>query len=431
MDSLIFNTKYDCKTERGYFSNTNENLVNISFDNQGLFWSEDRREKTIKSLLNLHKGYRIMQITKEEAEKRKKFHETKTTDIFYQFKNFIGDLPLKYTHFQVRKNFYLLNGKEIAYSKRFGIQSYNIVTKKSQTLCALSSDDERDPNKGMICFDVIKLINGDYLICTGKCDGSVGLYKISGNEMRRVKDYKNNVVPKFDNFLSKVISFGDEVEVFTNYVKFLNKNGDIYLLTTSNDGNIRIFDLNDEMKLLNIYKNDSAVNNCDFNSTGDILGVVGDTQYVDIFDTKSNKKIKNFKAHYDYGIVLKFRPDSSNLFATGAQDFNCNIWDIRKIEEQDKKGKSVKTLCGFFDSIGDLLFTNDKKDNFLIFAENANYLHVYNLEHDTIQTLSYFGSLCGLAYDNDLSQIYLGYEENKPGILVYDMIKPRLENNFI
>lgn len=433
-----FNSIPEIKKNREYFYETNENLLNISYDSQGLFWNTNDRERQFKSRKLYHHGYRCVPlITTEEKKNRRLFHKTKKCDIFFQYKQLYSNIPVKYTHFQVRKNFYLLKNQynifnELIYSKPYGIESFNTINQRQQTLCSLSSEDENNFQKQMICFDVVRKSNGDYLICTGRCDGSVNLYTISQSEIERVKEYKTNITPKFENFLSKTISEGNSSDILTNFVKFLISGDQVHLLTTGNDGFIQIFDLNDDMKITFQIKCDYAINNCNFNETGNILGCVGDSVYVDLLDMRCKEKVNQFKSHLDYGIVLKFQPGYEHVFATGNQDYSCKIWDMRNLSsnfDSNKMEQPLKFLSGYFESIGDLLFSSNNKTNeqFLIFAENADYLHVYNLKYDRIQTLNYLGEFAGLTYDDNLSKIYLGYQDLKQGILVYDQIKPYID----
>jgi WD40 repeat protein len=416
---------------RQFFQSINDNLIDITNDIQGFQFSDNLRERNFSQRLKNHMGYRCVEPNEVEYSERTNFHKYINRDIFFQFKKYIPNLPIKYTHFQVRKNFIMPsdnegNGVEIVYSKRFGIESYNLVTGKQQTLCILSSIDELDASKEMICFDVIKNLGGDYIICSGRADGSVSLYNISRSELDRVKEYKSNIVPKFDNFLSKVISHGNSDEILTNYVKFIKRGNAYNLLTTGNDGWVRIFDLNENFKIVNQIKADYAVNNCDFNLSENIIGCVGDSVYVEMLDIRTSKQFLKFKSHYDYGIALKFQPERDYIFATGNQDYTCKIWDLRKIYG-NTESTPLTYLAGNFESIGDLCFSKNRNEKFLIYAENADYLHIYSLKSQALQTLSYLSNMSGLIYNNITSEIYLGVENgnNGGGIIFYDTIKKR------
>lgn len=426
VQNLIFEENEEFNN-RKFYQTTNDNLINITHCTQDINWVSDARLNFQKRKLMHHHGFRCVEpIQVTEVNFRNNFHSTKQTDIFYQFKTFYKSLPIKITHFQVRKNFYLLDSKELIYPKKMGIESFNIVTNKKQTLCLLNSIDDNPEHNYMICFDAVKNSHGDYIICIGKSDGSVKLFKVPYEEINRLKEYKNDIIPKFDLFLTKIISDGTNEEVFTNYVRFINNGNE--LVTTGNDGYIRIFDLNKNFNKKNEYKVNFPVNHCDMNFSENILGCIGDSRDVELLDTKSKMKINQFVAHNDYGVVLKFQPESDNIFATGNQDYSCKLWDLRKINYENQNNNStancVKTLCGHFDSIGDLSFVKNK---FLIYCENTDYVHCYNIQNNTIQTLSYLGNFAGLAVNDRNQNFYIGTEETSySGILAYEKIRNNL-----
>ena len=435
-NNIDYNSFYKDRTNRAYFSNTNENLLCIKQDSQGYNWTDDFFERTFKSRLNDHRAFRCVKpISSSEKLEREKFHISKKTDIFFQYKFFVPNIKIKYAHFQVRKNFHMLTndhgqGTELVYGKKYGIESFNLVNKKTQTLCSLSQQEELDSNKQMICFDVMKKDNGDYLICLGQADGSLNLYNVSNSEMKRVKRYKTDIMPKFENYLTKVIAEGNTSDLLTCHVRFINKNNNSYLLTTCNDGCVKLFDMNEGMNLMQVFKSNFPVNHCDFNSKEDILGCVGDSKFVELYDVKTSKMNIRFTAHNDFGTSLKFKPESDYIFATANQDYSCKIWDVRKLnQDKDKMFTPVKFLSGYFENVGDLFFTKNSKEQFLFFAENADYLHIYNMKHDTIQTTRYLGYYCGMAYEEWTERIYLGIEggDQFSGIMCYDKV---CSNNF-
>jgi WD40 repeat protein len=424
------------KLDRNFFLETRNNIVNIAYDTQGNNWNSEDRERSFTMRLRNHLGYRnVSPIPSVEITQRRDFHQKKKTDIFFQFKRFYTKIPIKITHFQVRKNFYLSQcGSEIVYSKKFGIESFNLIKQKQQTLSALSMEDETNPDKSMICFDITKNINGDYIICIGRSDGTVNLYKISRDELEKLKNLKYNKTPNYDNYLTKVISQGEASDILTNYVRFISDKGNdcekSLLLTTNNDGHVRIFDLNNDMKQIKDFKGDAPINHCDFNCMGNVLACIGDSVNVEIFDANTCHKVNKYVAHYDYGTVIKFKPNNEYVYASGNQDFSAKIWDFRYLTQSSlhvsNLFKATKTLFGHFDSIGDLLFIDANKnfnEDLIVYAENADYLHIYNMKSESVQTLSYLGYFAGMAYNPHNSSIFIGVEDyNLGGVLCYDSI---------
>src|SRR5690606_34833895 len=136
-------------------------------------------------------------------------------------------------------------------------------------------------------------------------------------------------------------------------------------------------DMNEDMKIIKQFKSEFPVNHCDFNKNEDILACVGDSTFVELYDTRTCNLITQFNSHYDYGVALKFQPGSENIFATGNQDFSCKLCDVRKLnQDKSKMFTPIKFLSGYFENIGDLCFTKNSKEPFLMFAENADYLHI-------------------------------------------------------
>jgi WD40 repeat protein len=425
------------KLERNFFYQTSNNIVNVTYDTQGNYWNSEDRDRSLNTRLRNHQGFRnVSPISSIEISQRRDFHQKKKTDICYQFKKFYSKIPIKITHFQVRKNFYLSPcGSEIIYSKKFGIESFNLIKHKQQTLSALSMEDENNPDKSMICFDITKNLDGDYIICIGRSDGTVNLYKITRDELEKLKNLKFNKTPNYENYLTKVISQGEASDILTNYVRFISDKGNDseknLLLTTNNDGHVRIFDLRNDMKQIKDFKGDAPINHCDFNFTGNVLACIGDSTNIELFDANTCNRINKFIAHYDYGTVVKFKPNDEYVCASGNQDFSAKIWDIRYLDKISKYDssifKSTKNLFGHFDSIGDLLFINANKifnEDLLVYAENADYIHIYNMQSDSVQTLSYLGYFAGMAYNPNNSNLLVGVEDyNLGGVLCYDGIK--------
>jgi WD40 repeat protein len=421
MNELSFKNVSENHLDRNFFQETNENILEVKHCIQDLYWDGyNVRDESFKRRLALHKGFRnINFIPPAEIVLREQFHVKKPQDIFFQFKNTITNLKLNITHFQVRKNFHLIDNKELVYSKKMGIESLNLITKKKQTLCVLSALDEMYESRSIICFDVWKRKSEGYLLCTGTFEGSVSLFKISQDEIDRIKEFKSDVVPKFNNYLTKTISFGNSEEILTNYVKFLQKDqnpaGLEMLLTTNNDGCVRLFDLNNNLNKVMEFKGSAAINHCSFNDRCSQLACIGDSQNIEIFDYKSFQKIENFRGHNDFGTVIKWKPGSDYVFATGNQDFSCKLWDMRKLMQP------LKYLHGYFDSVGDLLFIGEE---YLVYGENTDYLHIYNMKTDTVQTMNYLGQFAGLAYNKKVDELYLAVEDSQSSqILTYNKIQ--------
>ena len=418
------------------FKHKNDNLIKTTYDIQGIEYSGDySRKRYSQYRLSNHEPFRCCPIHPDEDKIHNDYFFTAKKDIFYSFNKFTPKIPIHITHFQVRKNFLLVRENEIAYTTKYGIQSFNLVNNIKYDLCTfITQENENLSEREVICFDITETDQKDYLICTGNSDGTIKLLKIKNEELKKKRLNKFSNKTKFDLIATEIISVGiNSLDIFTNYVRFLGKGK--FLLTTGNDGYIRIYNLEEKMSLVASYKSEYPVNHCsinsdaenkfEINSGGNLLGAVGDSPYIDLFDLHNQKLITSFKGHYDNGIVLRFMEGRDNCFVTGNQDMTCKIWDLRKIKnkffEKEEIAEAQKILCSQMDSVGDICMIN--RDMF-VFCENLDVFNIYNIKTDTVQSLDYIGHFAGVLYQKSCDKIHLGIKENHiNGILTYSGIK--------
>lgn len=437
------------------FESSNKNLLNIQYDNEGIEYTEGyTREKYLNFRRNHREPFRCCPEHPSEQPSRKAFFAKAKRDIFYSYEKFINKLPIHITHFQVRKNFLQFRESEIAYTTETGIQSFNLLNNLKSDLCTYSpADSNESAGLYVICFDICETAEKDFLICYGKSDGSIRILRIKYEELKKIRSnfskLKNNLflnnkgnISKTDLLCNEVITVGSSSdEILTNYVKFFAKGK--YLLTTANDCYIRIYSLEEKLVLLKSFKSNYAVNHCDFNfglhnnfenleadffnanSSSNLLGAVGDSTFVELFDFHNEKIVSRFKGHYDNSTVLRFIQGREHAFATGNQDLSCKIWDLRKIKNicfnGDEVIEATKTLCANIDSIGDIAVVNR---DCIIYCENFDFFNVYNIKHDTLQSVGYVGHFAGVVYQKEFDKIHIAVKErNLNGILSYAGIK--------
>jgi len=385
---------------REFFQKTNNNLQSIIICHQGINWNNlpNNRELLRKHRLAHHEGHRNTLRTQLEKHEGDNFFVKTTNDIFYQYKKFIKEIPISIQHFQLRKNLKLINQNEIVYIRTFGIEKLNCVNFKRKFL-VLFDGEETEHSSKVVCFDIhYSSSDGIRFICCGKMNGYIILYTL----------FNNSVTAK----MRKKVSDEGELQI-TNKVQFI-ENGS-KLLTCSNDGNVNIYQISEHsiFTLIKKYTSVSAINDCAINFTNNILATVGDFETVDIFDFRTTELIMKLNGHKDYGFSVSFQESNEYTLASGNQDYNCKIWDLRGC------GKCVKTLHGHFDSIGQIAFTQSK----ILYSENTDFLHIYDFNKNTLQSMDYFGSSAGFIFDDNLNRIYLAlYEHSYPGLMIYDKI---------
>lgn len=423
------------------FMKNNKNLLKIIYDNQGIEYTEGYSRKRFITFRKLkHNPFRCMQKNMNEETIRTDYFKNIKNDIFYSYDKFTNKLPIHITHFQVRKNFLLLKDNEISYTTELGIQNYNLSSHIKTDLCTfISNSSDHNADRYVICFDITETLEKDYLIVTGDSAGTVKILKIKSEELKYIRErhkYKYLNKAKFDIVCTEIITVGSSSdEILTNYVKFLDKGK--YLLTTSNDCFIRIYCIEDKLVLLKSYKSNFPVNHCEINfdfstnlnfnlsSGSNIIGSIGDSCFVELFDLHNEMIISRFKGHYDIGTVFRFFKEREHNFITGNQDLTCKIWDLRKIKNiifnNDDIVESQKTLCANLDSIGDISIINRNR---FIFCENLDFFNIYDFGNDSVQSVNYIGHFAGLIYQKDYDKIHIAVKENNiNGILTYASIK--------
>ena len=414
------------------FPNSIKNIIKIKQDNQNTFWNYSiDRLSTILRIMKNERAFRCEKILDKELKIKEIYKSLKKYDDLYQYKKYINLGKTSICHFQIRKNL-LQNKNYLIYNKKYNIEIYDIINDKRQSLMSL---DESILDK-MICFDCYKN-NDKFLICFGKDDGYCDIFSIKTKDFNECFKLKNcNKIPKFNKDLNLLvtseklinnpsINYDDDEEraqLFVNYVKFISENK---LLTTGNDCQFKINDLNKNISEQK-YENDFPINHCDLNNDKNILLCVGDSKNINIIDLKSNKIINNLKEHFDYGMVIKFNPYDNNYFASGNQDLGCKIWDIRMLN----KG-SILTSWGIKDSIGDLDWINS---DCLCYMENSFFSHILDIKFNKIQDLTFFGFGNGVVHNKFNDDIYInifqGNEDDTGGILCYETLKNKVINSF-
>ena len=380
----------------------NENIHKPVYDIQGNYWTSRTRNEVIKLIMDRHKGFRCVKpITEKETYERNLFHLKSKSEQYYQFHSFIKNLRIWIYHFQLRKNLKLIDN-ELFYSKKNGIESFDIITNKQQTLYYLD-DDEED---SCICYELKKAGN-DFFVILGKSKSDVEIIKVDYEDYKEKKKKKYvNKVPK--NEMVSRIQF--EGEVYINFLKCLSNER---LIVTSNDKTFKIVDLNNSNKIIYDLLNECPINHCDFNENRNLLITSGDSVSVQLFDIREKREIKKLSEFYDYGTCIGFNPYDDNYFAAGGQDLSCRIWDIRRLDQ------SMKVLYGQIDSIGTLQWLNKQQ---ICYGENILFAYIYDIMDDKKQDLSYIGYLSGMEYQKQGKKIYLSIQDEKGGIICYEAL---------
>ena len=170
------------------------------------------------------------------------------------------------------------------------------------------------------------------------------------------------------------------------------------------------FDL--ETQKVHSYTNVNIELNC-FASQMGLTVAACDSTKLPLIDEKSEKTIGYLDEHLDHNMAVDLKFDQF-LVASGSQDLSARIWDLRKYDKSLKVIPCVRSAANKVKLFG---------QGRLAIGETVDFLHVYDLPHDTIDTRQLFGDLVGLAISEFEKKIYWGFSErNLPsGICIYEV----------
>ena len=197
------------------------------------------------------------------------------------------------------------------------------------------------------------------LIASAGYDGSIHIGKINTSTKKK----------NIEEFTKK---FPGHQGAVTN-VRFLNRT---YLLSSSRDSLIYLWDINSEGKHISMYHDHtSEVSALDVNERDSNIFITGSgDMYAKIFDLRiKNACVATFKGSESTVNCVKFMPGKFSTFVAGSEDSEIRLYDIR----------ALGTLAVFnqkdeFNSINSIDFSNSGE---LIFAtsDNKNCIYVWDI----------------------------------------------------
>ena len=412
------------------FISTNVNLDKINLCNQGIYWNTIHRQRNnLRTLRNESKTYRQFQTTNLEKKLKEEYFQKQENDIFYQFSEFWSATKISVQHFQLRKGlkFVIFASSdevtnELAYFEESAIICINVVTKQKLILVRFQPE-EINFNEKPISFDVIKFPNtNEYLLACGKVNNTIIIYRVSFSNLNGIIIKNSSVLLNkvIKQLLPRPLSVDDNILI--NNVRFLDNSAE-FLVVCSNDSTTRVYDITKDFEISLEFKSQDCVNHCDFDKNKRLLCCGGDFKEIDVFDFRSQKKEMSLSGHYDFSFSTRFNPLSSgNILGSANQDHTLKLWDLRKGDNCN-----YKTLYGVYNPIGDLIFIG--ANNTIVYFENNDYLYIYNEKSDTYQQLQLFGSISGVAYNQNTKNIFVGnYEEISNGIIIYEELNYNINN---
>lgn len=212
------------------------------------------------------------------------------------------------------------------------------------------------------------------LLAAGGFDGGIYVSNINNTKNRDKKD-EDEEYKKFSGHQGVV-----------SCCRFLNQ---FYLISSSYDSVILLWDINSQGKFINSYHDHtSEVSGLDVNDqNGNIFATGSGDTTVKLWDIREKKAcVCTFKGSDSSVSCVKFLPGRFTTLAAGSEDSSIRIYDLRALKELallKKNGEYNSINSVGFSKSGQILFassSNSSKINFWdIFNESST--PVYTFEH--------------------------------------------------
>ena len=107
------------------------------------------------------------------------------------------------------------------------------------------------------------------------------------------------------------------------------------LATGGEDGTIKLWDMNNNVELATIAKQDDAMTVLDWNTDGDFLAAGDAGGLIKIWDTRDGTLVDTLEWHRYMVHTLDWSPDG-NYISSAARDHSLHIWDVSGIRSNNK-----------------------------------------------------------------------------------------------
>lgn len=241
-----------------------------------------------------------------------------------------------------------------------------------------------------ICIEPIE----NNLLAAGGFDG--GIYVSNINSSRNKDNDDDEEFKKFSGHQGVVSCCG-----------FLSST---YLVSSSNDSVILLWDINSHGKYINSYhEHTSEVSGLDVNEqNGNIFATGSGDTTVKLWDIREKKScVCTFKGSDSSVSCVKFLPGRLTTLATGSDDSSVRIYDLRALKELSlfkKSGDNNSINSIGFSKSGQVLFASSSNSN------KINYWDIFDTINIPFYTYEHKGQTKGikqLAIDSTGS--YIGY----------------------
>lgn len=299
---------------------------------------------------------------------------SRTHSNFFDFTFNHATIKCKNNHFQARDNVQVTDRNRVfVLTGRRTLAEYNTISRESRPL--LLPDQMR-----LECFHVL----GEY-IAVGGSNGELNIHTQDGGRILSVNTQAEHLTS------------------MTNASLLFSEGESLRVLSSSNDGNIRIYDTN--RGRIEEFDFKACVNYSCLSQDQNLICSALDDTSVPVYDRRTGSIVLSFEGHLDYSFGVSWNPGVAHEIASCNQDHSVRIWDMRSVH-------AVHTLCGKIGAVLKLEYSSS--GNYLAFSESVDYTQIYDTrDYSCCQVLELFGDCTGLAFSKESSpkNLYIGIDE--------------------
>lgn len=185
------------------------------------------------------------------------------------------------------------------------------------------------------------------------------------------------------------------------------------VLISGNDERLRLFNQQtfQEEYSVEFLK---PVNHSTMEPAGKMVVVGLDDTTCHLIDKDSGQRVAKIPGHDEYVFATGWHPTpGTHIFATGAQDRTCRLWDVQNLSE------SLVVLKDFAGAVRSVNFSSCGR--FLAVAEPRDFVKIFDVENgkfDTCQVIDLFGEIAGVSFTPNSQRLYLGISDRTYASLI-------------
>jgi len=182
------------------------------------------------------------------------------------------------------------------------------------------------------------------------------------------------------------------------------------LITASHDDKAILWNMV-TLKPIHTFDNGSSGNFNDvvFSPDGRYLLAANEDGTARLYDLEDNYRLlQTFEGHDDEVAVVAFSPVNAERIVTGSYDGEIILWDVSTGEEMERFGEDPAIHSG---AILDISFSSD--GNYVVSGADDNYAMVWDLQGNQLGAIDHEAPVYAVSFSGDGERVYIAGDQNE------------------